>query len=141
MTRIACSLLTKPGLVATLSLIAPLSLAYEPRTNYVLHCMGCHVEDGSGAPGKVPSMRETLAPLAATEEGRRYLIAVPGASQSPLSDTELADLLNWMIHNLSSEPPKDEVQKFTPAEVARSRSLRLENVAAIRAELLNGMAR
>ena len=29
--------------------------------------------------------------------GREYLVRVPGSAQSPLSDAELARVLNWMI--------------------------------------------
>src|SRR5579859_646477 len=77
-------------------------LAYEPKTNYQLQCMGCHTPDGSGEPGRVPSIKETLAPFALSAAGRRFLIQVPGAAQSTLSDAELAALLNWMIPNLSA---------------------------------------
>src|SRR5579871_5990585 len=88
------------------------ALAYEPQTNYQLQCMGCHTPDGSGEPGRVPNIKDTLAPFARIPAGRRFLIQVPGASQSTLSDAELAELLNWMIQNLSISKPTD-VTRFT----------------------------
>ncbi len=104
----------------------------------MLNCMGCHVADGSGAPGKVPSLRESLVPLASTAAGRQYLIEVPGASQSPLSDAALARLLNWMVRDLSAQPVPQDFVDFTAGEVGRSRGTRLVNVAEVRARLLGG---
>jgi hypothetical protein len=110
--------------------------AYEPQVNYMLNCMGCHVEDGSGAPGKVPSLRNTLVRFAQTSAGRRYLVQVPGTSQSALSDREIAELLNWMIRSLSDWPVTRGVENFTPAEVTSYRSDRLRDPAAARKRLL-----
>ena len=72
------------------------------QANYMLNCMGCHLADGSGAAGKVPSVRDSLVVLSRSSAGRRYLVQVPGASQSPLSDLELAQVLSWMVRNLSA---------------------------------------
>ena len=101
----------------------------------MLQCMGCHTPDGSGEPGRVPSIKDTLAPFALTPDGRRFLIQVPGASQSTLSDAELADLLNWMVQNLSVTKPAHFIQ-FTTAEVARYRRTPLVDVQATRQRLL-----
>jgi cytochrome c553 len=110
--------------------------ASDPRTNYMLDCMGCHLADGAGAAGKVPDMRAALAPLAASAEGRRYLVAVPGSAQSPLSDQELAQLLNWMVHRLSTLPLPTTLRPFTAAEVATYRGAPLLQPAEVRERLL-----
>jgi hypothetical protein len=110
--------------------------AYEPQINYMLQCMGCHTPDGSGEPGRVPSLRSTLAPFAASAAGRRYIVQVPGASQSKLSDAELAQLLNWMIENLSSAKPAGFTH-FTAAEVSSYRRTPLVAVQAAREKLLS----
>ena len=102
----------------------------------MLNCMGCHLRDGSGATGKVPSMRASLALLAANEPGRRYLVQVPGAAQSPLTDGELAQLLNWMVRSFSSKPAAGHFTEFTAAEVARYRATRLTEVRETRTRLL-----
>lgn len=109
--------------------------AYEPRVNYMLQCMGCHTPDASGEPGRVPSMRETLLPFARLTEGRRFLVQVPGAAQSQLSDAELAELTNWMIVNLGGGKP-GQFEPFTAAEVTRYRRTPLVNVRAARASLM-----
>jgi hypothetical protein len=110
--------------------------AYEPKVNYMLNCMGCHVENGAGAPGKVPSIRNTLIPFAQLAAGRRFLVQVPGTAQSPLSDRDVAELLNWMMRNLSARAMPADLADFTAAEVASYRAQRLTDVAATRAKLL-----
>lgn len=114
--------------------------AHEPRVNYMLTCMGCHLADGSGATGKVPSMRDTLVAFAQLGEGRRYLIQVPGTAQSSLSNAEVAALLNWMMRNLSASPRPPGVADFTAAEVASYRSKRLTDAPGMRARVLATLA-
>ena len=106
----------------------------------MLQCMGCHTPDGSGEPGRVPSIKDTLAPFAVIPDGRRFLIQVPGASQSTLTDAELADLLNWMIQNLSVTKPA-HLTLFTAAEVARYRRTPLVDVQGTRRRLVQALPR
>jgi mono/diheme cytochrome c family protein len=101
----------------------------------MLNCMGCHLSDGSGAPAKVPSVRESLVKLSTSAAGRRYLVQVPGSAQSPLSDAELAQVLNWMVRNLSARPVPGFTD-FTAFEVARYRRAPLVEVRKTRARLL-----
>jgi mono/diheme cytochrome c family protein len=108
----------------------------EPSINYMLHCMGCHTPDGSGEPGRVPSVRDTLVPLASMPAGRKYLVQVPGSAQSRLSDAELAEVLNWMVATLSAQPAQQPVRRFTAGEVSSYRRTPLVAVRAERERLL-----
>jgi hypothetical protein len=110
--------------------------ALEPAVNYMLQCMGCHTPDGRGEPGRVPSVRETLRPFASAPAGRKFLVQVPGSAQSKLSDAELADVLNWMIANLSVSSGPSAVAKYTAAEVALYRRHPLVTVGAVRKQLM-----
>ena len=110
--------------------------AYEPQVNYQLQCMGCHLADGSGAADRVPSVRRTLILFSASPEGRRYLLQVPGVAQSPLSDEETADVLNWMMRTLSDLPLQRHIAPYTAREVGRFRHQPLAQVGAVRARLL-----
>src|SRR5260370_13445662 len=83
--------------------------------------MGCHLADGSGQPGRVPSMRRSLVLFSASPEGRDYVIRVPGVAQSPLSDEDTALLLNWMARNLSDVEVPPSFVDYSAAEI---RSLR-----------------
>jgi mono/diheme cytochrome c family protein len=109
---------------------------YTPAVNYQLQCMGCHRADGSGEPGRVPSMRRSLALLSATPEGRDYVIRVPGVAQSPLSSEDTAALLNWMMRNLGDLRVPAGVADYSAAEVQRSRVRPLAEVKSLRARLL-----
>jgi mono/diheme cytochrome c family protein len=116
----------------------PLGLTPRVEVNYMLNCLGCHRADGSGARGKVPSLRESLVPLAMSPAGRRYLVQVPGVARSALSDQELAELLSWMVRNLSARPVPEGFAAFTTTEVARYRRTPLVDVRPMRARLLAG---
>jgi hypothetical protein len=137
---VACSPITLQSWAAQ-----PVGLTPPVQANYMLNCMGCHLPDGSGAAGRVPSVRESLTTLVGTASGRRYLVQVPGASQSPLSDLELAQVLNWMVRNLSARPVPTDFAELTAAEVAAYRRSPLVDVRETRARLLasaaNGSAR
>ena len=96
------------------------AFAATAKFNYLLHCGGCHLPDGSGVEPEVPSLRDKLGPLTKSPEGRGYLVQVPGASQVPLTDQELRDVVNWVLveYNASSLPEPfdplttDEVGKY-----------------------------
>jgi mono/diheme cytochrome c family protein len=114
----------------------PAVLTPAVQARYMLNCMGCHLPDGSGAAGKVPSVRESLPILGTTAAGRRYLVQVPGAAQSQLSNLELAEVLSWMVRSLGARPPPPGFTDFTAAEVAAYRAAPLADVGATRARLL-----
>jgi len=118
----------------------PVVLTPPVQANYMLNCMGCHLADGSGAAGKVPSVRDSLVILSRSSAGRRYLVQVPGASQSPLSDLELAQVLTWMVRNLSAQSVPPDFTDFTAAEVAGYRGSPLVDVRDTRARLLQAAA-
>lgn len=109
---------------SVLALLSALAFTAEAdsRFDYLLHCGGCHLEDGSGDPPEVPDLRVDLDWIAATEEGRSYLTRVPGASQAPISDAALAEVINWIM--VTFYPGKD-VKPFDGAEVAASRQIPL----------------
>jgi hypothetical protein len=109
---------------------------YQPGINFQLHCMGCHLADGSGQAGRVPSVRRSLVIFSTSLEGRDYVIRVPGVAQSPLSDEDTAALLNWMTRNLSDVKLPAHVADYTAAEVHSRRDRPLAQVGAIRSRLL-----
>lgn len=132
------------GALALLSALSTLMIApagraraaTNPHIAYMLDCQGCHGANGQGVPGKVPDMRRSVAVLAATAAGRRYLVEVPGAAQSPLSNAALAQVLNWIIAHLSAVPVPKGVKPFTSREVASYRATPLTEVTALRRRLL-----
>ena len=77
-------------LAMALALGPTATAAADPRSDYLMHCAGCHLVDANGVPPLVPSLAGPLGRIAASPAGRDYIARVPGAAQAPLSDAELA---------------------------------------------------
>lgn len=105
--------------------------------NWTLNCQGCHRLDGSGDSITAPSIAGTVAKFLWVPGGREYLIRVPGVATSPLSNEDMAELMNWMFWRFDKEHLPKDFKPFTAAELAplRSRPLRLE-ASQMRTELL-----
>ena len=102
--------------------------------------MGCHLADGSGESGRVPSVRSTLVPFSMTSEGREFVLRVPGVAQSPLTDEDVAAVLNWMTRNLSDVPLPAGFRDYTAEEVRGVRARPLAQVSEARRALLERIA-
>jgi mono/diheme cytochrome c family protein len=113
--------------------------SHRAQSNYMLNCQGCHQADGSGLPGSVPTMRGFVAEFLAVPGGREFLVQVPGSANSPLSDAELAELLNWILLTMSRAELGDNFDYYTTGEVSRAREVVLGDVAKTRAELVAKM--
>lgn len=120
------------GLTAT---NAPDPETLSPRTNYMLHCQGCHLADGSGMHGKVPDMRHKLGRIALMPAGRDYIGRVPGVANAPLTDAQLARVLNWLIPEMTPEVAGTFVP-YSAKEIGGLRRNRLREVRMVRAHLL-----
>lgn len=111
----------------------------DTRLNYVLNCQGCHLSDGSGMPGRVPNLKDFAGYFLRVAGGREFLVRVPGAAGSSLSDAELADVMNWILGNFSSGQLPRDFQPYSAAEVAVLRKQPLLEVAGERARLVQRM--
>ncbi|HLJ36789.1 MAG TPA: cytochrome c [Steroidobacteraceae bacterium] len=111
----------------------------SPAQDYMLYCQGCHGDQAQGVPGKVPPLAGSLNRFMRTADGRDYLLRVPGAANSALSDEQLTAVLNWLAERyaLAGEA---SVPSFTVTEVARLRHTPLADVAARRAEVVRALA-
>ena len=119
---------------AVLSLLLAGGAQAGARSDYLLHCGGCHLESGAGNPPEVPDLRRDIDWLAGSVEGRSYLTRVPGASQVPISDARLAAVFNWILD--SYYPDSAGVRRFTGDEIGRTRGLPLYDPLAARAALV-----
>ena len=108
----------------------------SPHINYMLHCQGCHLPGGIGHPGIVPELAGNVGKFLMVPEGRAYLVQVPGSAQSTLADSELAEVLNWLIPEFDPHHTPEGFKRFTAEEVHQYRSVRIRNVTQIRTELL-----
>lgn len=105
--------------LAASALVQP--VVADPRADFLLHCGGCHLPDGSGAPPEVPTLRGELGWIAMSRDGRDYLVRVPGASQSPLSDEDLAAVVNWILFEFNADTIGDDFRPLSAREVNRAR--------------------
>jgi cytochrome c peroxidase len=110
------------------------NLQADPEFDYLLHCGGCHLEDGSGDPPMIPDLRENLDYLSSIPAGRAYIAQVPGSSHAPLSDPALAEVLNWMLERFY---PAEQLQRYQPAEIASYRGIILMDPLKVRATLID----
>ena len=129
---------TLPRAAAVLMLSAMLAApasAEDPKIAYWLHCAGCHLLDGTGAPPEVPSLIDEPGRLAGLPGGREYLIRIPGVAQAGLDDARLAEVLNYMLEAFSSSTMPAEFDPYTAAEVARHRGRVLVDPLRTRSEI------
>lgn len=118
----------------------PLHLAnYSPSVNYQLQCVGCHLTNGEGAPrSDVPMMKGFVGNFLKVEGGREFLIRVPGSSLSALSNSQLAELLNWMLKDdgiAGGSAPKG-FKPYTGKEVESYRGVMIKDLVGYRRNLI-----
>jgi mono/diheme cytochrome c family protein len=113
----------------------------SPAQDYSLFCMGCHGDQAQGVPGKVPPLAGSVALFMRSADGRNYVLRVPGAANSALSDAQLAAVLNWLAERFppaaAAAPPG---APFTPAEVTELRRTPLADVRERRREVVRALA-
>ncbi len=109
------------------------------RQHWVLNCMGCHTATGGGIPGKVPPLANSLGYFTHLPAGREYVMRVPGASNSALSDQDLADVLNWVLTTMNRDALPRDFRPYTAAEVAAHRRPAFSDVATVRAGLVRAL--
>lgn len=119
-------------------LLAPPAGA-SPAQDYMLYCMGCHGPEARGVPGKIPPLAGALPRYMRTPEGRNYVLRVPGAANSALSDAQLAAVLNWLAttYGVSGEAVP---AAFTVEEVTQVRHQPLASVLATRTAVVQALS-
>jgi hypothetical protein len=105
----------------------------SPQSNYLQHCAGCHLVDGSGLPPEVPSLRNDIGYLIDSDEGRGFMVRVPGVTMVPISAEAVVDLLNWIVVTFDSDG--GEFEPFTLDEVIAGRADPLHDPLKARREL------
>ena len=108
--------------------------AASPRINYLLYCSGCHRPLGEGNPPNVPTLHNELGLMMSVQEMRGYLARVPGSAHAPITDAELADVLNWMLEQFNAETLPEDFKKLTVEEVTKAREQSLADPNQYRAD-------
>ncbi len=125
-------------LAAVLSVVLALgtaaAVAQEAgRTNFILRCGGCHGMDGAGSEvGGIPDFRNYVGAFAHSEDGRRYVMHVPGVVGASLSDKQIADVMNYVMTTWGEASLPADYAPFTEAEVTMLRAEPVGDVVAYR---------
>lgn len=110
--------------------------AMSPHAAYVLHCSGCHLVTGEGAPSAgIPSFPGSVGRIASADIGRTYIMHVPGIVSAGLSDAEIAEVVNYVLDSWG-----DGAAPFTAEEVARRRAVPVGDVVGFRREVAAALA-
>ncbi len=103
--------------------------------DYMLHCQGCHMADGSGVEGTVPPLPGEVGKFISSPDWRDYLVQVPGASQALIDDEALARLMNWIVRRFDPENAKD-LKPYQAEEVGRLRRQPVTNPTEVRRRII-----
>jgi hypothetical protein len=123
--------------------LMPVAYADDQRAsvNYTLHCQGCHLPDALGFSGQVPRMKDFVGYFLHSQEGREFVIRVPGVATSSLPDDQLAELINWLLLTHSSDQLPEPFVPFSVDEVSALRSNLETNPEKTRTRILESIAR
>ena len=132
--RVAMALLAglaAPAVAPSVALAGELS----PAANYLLRCAGCHGVEGHGATESgIPPFPGLVDPFYRDEQGRTYLLHVPGVVSSSLSAKEIADVLNYIAARWAKAPAG--IARFDATEVERRMAEPVADVVTFRRGLV-----
>jgi cytochrome c553 len=106
--------------------------------NYQMFCMGCHTPNGIGG-NSVPKLKGFIGHFLKSQQGREYLVRVPGSANSALNDEQLAEVLNWKIQRFAEGSAPPNWQAFQAEEVGRYRQDPLLEVVEYRKTLVRDL--
>ena len=108
----------------------------DAAASYLLNCGGCHGIGGRSSDHAVPSLRGQVDAFLCLPEGREYIVRLPNVAFAPLSDEQLAALMNFVVSFGATRD--DSPPPYTAAEVGalRQRPLMGQPIAAYRLELV-----
>lgn len=103
--------------------------------NYQMLCQGCHTPDGSGG-NDTPKVKGYIGNFLSTQQGREYLVRVPGSANSTLDDSQLAEVLNWIIIEMGGDSVPKNMRHYTASEVSALRKNPLFEVTEYRKQII-----
>jgi mono/diheme cytochrome c family protein len=105
--------------------------------NFILRCSGCHGMDGSGSnAGGIPDFRNYIGFFAVDDDGRTYVLRVPGVLNASLSDSEISAVMNYVMTTWGGTSLRPGFVAFTPEEVAARRSRPVADVVQLRRQIV-----
>jgi hypothetical protein len=106
------------------------------RTDYMLHCSGCHGMDGLGKPEKgIPRFADQVGHFLRLPEGRAFVMQVPGLLGVRLPDERAAAVTNWMIREFAGPSLPAEFTPYSADEARQHRESRPADIIGRRDEI------
>ncbi|WP_051279209.1 c-type cytochrome [Hellea balneolensis] len=110
------------------------------KQNWMLNCQGCHKSGAVGLGPDMPNMNGNVSRFLQVPGGRKYLSQVNGITNSPLSDEDLADLVNWMFLTYDPLNIPSKFSGITAQEIGEYRQAPLDHtILEQRAALIKAM--
>jgi len=105
---------------------------------FIQHCSGCHGlgGDGGSVTSGIPRFQDSVGAFADDDEGRTYVLHVPGVANTSLDDEEIAAVLNYVMTRWGGKSLPDNYRAFTREEVARRRQYAISDVVALRRKVV-----
>jgi cytochrome c553 len=132
--------MTFPALLVAMVLafgVSPARAVGGAQMQYMLHCMGCHLDDGSGMPAKgIPAMKGVVGHFLRLPEGRALMVQVPGVMNTPLDDRQVAELMNWLMLHIAGDSRPQDSAPYTADEVKALRASRPADLLGERARIV-----
>jgi hypothetical protein len=107
---------------------------------YARNCQGCHGHTGVSV-DEVPDLRDRVGWFLHTDQGRDYIVRVPGVAFAPIDDEMLALTLNWMLETFSARQLPEGWSAFTADEVGRLRRRPVANIQSERGAVVEQLVR
>ncbi|WCL53405.1 c-type cytochrome [Gimibacter soli] len=106
-----------------------------------MNCQGCHQADARGSAGGAPDMRGYVSRFLSVDGGRAYLGRVPGVAFAPMSDADIANLLNWTLKEYDGGHIPEDFKLYSAEELGHLRKNALiENAKSEREALVRKLA-
>lgn len=119
------------SLLATLFCVSSIVLAGDKpysdqgRIDYILHCSGCHAQDGRGLENKgIPALKDQVGYFLRNEDGRAYLMQIPGLLSAGMPDARAADVTNYILARFAGASLPENFVPYIPDEAKRYRETR-----------------
>lgn len=106
------------------------------RGDYILHCSGCHLQDGTGNPAKgIPRFTDQIGYFLRVPEGREFLMQVPGLLSARLSDQRAAAVVNYIIVTYSGPSLPEKFERYSGDEAKALRESKPADITSKRRAL------
>lgn len=105
----------------------------QARIDFLLHCSGCHAQDGRGLEHKgIPALKDQVGYFLRTADGRAYLMQIPGLLSAGMPDARAAEVTNYILSRFAGGSMPDNFMPYTAEEAKRYRESRPADISVKR---------